>query len=94
MSIESPGSGCCPLPRGIFSTTAGFFDDLPGDGQHMPQFDPPPHPWQYGRTWFTPAPQFAHPTFPAIPVAAPRLSDEDVERIARRVAELLREPKP
>jgi hypothetical protein len=43
--------------------------------------------------WQQPAPGWTPPTFPTF-TAPPRLSDEDVDRIARRVVEMLREAPP
>ncbi len=62
-----------------------------------------PSPYQPSETW----PMFPSPVVPCVPTprytfttgtlpayGTPPLSDADVERIARRLAEILREPKP
>lgn len=55
-------------------------------------------PWQnFGEVFTMCAPQSMFQAFTATlqsPPAAAPLSDDDVDRIARRVAEIMREPKP
>lgn len=59
----------------------------------------PTHPWPFQPPGWHPAPAppqhyVAPSTVCPLPIAAPTLSDADVERIARRVVELLREARP
>lgn len=59
----------------------------------------PTHPWPYQPPGWQPTPvlpyPYAAPTTTTITLTpAPALSDADVDRIARRVVELLREAKP